>query len=164
MIELLAMSPSGEVYFTRDRHGVIWRHRRLGRHASIQVSEATVDWTVSHHGYDRCDRTFSNLVDAEAHVVSRLPTTTVMAEDLPVNVPIARSAVRVMERWLDSATDAPLIVPTANRLLKEDAVSADTVLRKALLALSLGDQLSALGRLEDSVDARAEAKLILGEG
>ncbi len=136
MIELLAMSPSGEVYFTRDRNGFIWRHRRLGLHETIQVSMSTVDWTITHHGYDRCDDTFATLVEAENYVVSKIPTSIVNPADLPVNITIARSAVRVMERWLESPTDVALVIPTVNRLLANDTVCADTELKRALLSLS----------------------------
>ncbi len=136
MITLLAMSPSGEVYFTRDSHDVIWRHRRLGHRTSVQVSEYTVDWSVSHHGYNRYDETFPTLVGAEAFVISRIPTTAVLAEDLAVNLTIAKSAARVMKRWLHSPTDIQLIVPTVNRLLRNDAVCADADLKASLLALS----------------------------
>ncbi len=136
MIELLAKSPSGEVYFTRDGYGIVRRHRPLGSHAPIEVSETTVDWTIADHGYDRCDQTFATYFEAEQFVEDAVPKTMVLAKDLPVNPLIARSAVRVMEGWLDSPTDVRLVVATVNRLLADEAVAADAELKRALLSLS----------------------------
>ena len=46
MIALLAMSPSGEMFFTRDSFGIVREHRRLGRRDPLEVSEAVVDRVV----------------------------------------------------------------------------------------------------------------------
>ena len=135
-IRLLAMSPSGEVFFTSDRFGIIRQHRRLGSREPVEVNGATVDWVIDRYGYQRKDRDLANWADVEAYVELEVPKTTMLAEDLPVNAVIARSAVRVMEKWLTSPADVRLVVPTVNRLLADDVVSADHELKQSLLSLS----------------------------
>lgn len=135
-IRLLAMSPSGEVFFTSDRFGIVRQHRRLGSRVPVEVNGATVDWVIDRYGYERKDQELANWADVEAYVELEVPKTTVLTEDLPVNAVIARSAVRVMEKWLTSPADVRLVVPTVNRLLADDAVSADHELKQSLLSLS----------------------------
>ena len=111
-IRLLAMAPSGEVFFTKDRFGVVRQHRRLGGREPLEVSDATVDWVVDRYGYDPTAREFASWAEVEEYVERAVPKTTALAEDLPVNVVIARSAVRVVERWLASPADVRLVVPS----------------------------------------------------
>ena len=130
------MAPSGEAFFTKDRFGVVRQHRRLGAHEPVEVNQGTVDWVVHQYGYERVDREVANWAEVEAFVDGATTKTTILAEDLPVNVVIARSAVRVLARWLTSPADVQLVVPTVNRLLSEVTVRADEELTKALLSLS----------------------------
>ena len=130
------MAPSGEVFFTKDRYGVIRQHRRLGICEPVEVNSETVEWVIHHYGYDRVDEDLANWAEVEAFVDDAIPKATMLADDLPVNVVIARSAVRVLERWLASPTDVLLVVPTVNRLLGEPTVRNDADLSNALLTLS----------------------------
>ena len=135
-IQILAMAPSGEAFFSKDRFGVVRQHRRLGAHEPVEVNQGTVDWVVHQYGYERVDHEVADWAEAEAFVDDATTRTTILAEDLPVNVVIARSAVRVLARWLTSPADVHLVVPTVNRLLGETTVRANEELTKALLSLS----------------------------
>jgi hypothetical protein len=136
VISVLAMSPSGEVFFTRDGRGVVRQHRRLGHHDPLEVSEATVAAVVDQYAYDRVDTECKDWADVEAFVEGAITRTPSKVEDLPVNMVIARSAAEIMETWLQSPADLPLIVPAVNRLLANNAVAADSDLKAALLSLS----------------------------
>lgn len=101
MITLVAMSPSGEVFFTRDAHSIVWRHRPLGSHEPVEVNQHTVDWVVHRYDYTEVNQEFDSWAAASACVDAVVPRTMVLPEDLPVGPTIAASAVRVMENWLN---------------------------------------------------------------
>ena len=149
-VRLLAMAPSGEVYFTKDQYGAVWRHRPLGGHQPVEVNEPTVDWVVHRYDYTRVDEDFANFADAEAHVRNSVPAKVVSPDDLPVGPTVAR-ADRIMRGWLDSPSDRRLIVATVNRLLADERVRADAQLTNDLLALSTEAARRGTGPVEEIV-------------
>ena len=100
-IRLLAMSPSGEVFFTSDRFGIVRQHRRLGSRVPVEVNGATVDWVIDRYGYERKDQELANWADVEAYVELEVPKTTVLTE-------VAESELTVVERC---PIDMPGVLP-----------------------------------------------------
>lgn len=131
MIKLLAVAPSGEVFFTRDQHGQVWEHRRLGLLDPIQVGEQVVDRVVLDHGYERVDEDAETWGDVEDLVERRIRR--IEKHDLPVNRVVAQSMLPVIDNWLASSADRHLVVPLVTRLLEEDTVAGDATLRRQLL-------------------------------
>ena len=131
MIRLLAMSPSGEVYFSQDALGRVWRHDCLGGLDPLEVSIRTVDRVVTEHGYDRVEVDFADWSAIEREVAER--TRKVVMPNLAVNRTVARAMLPVLDKWLSSEHDRALVVPLASKLLTDDAVAADSELRVALL-------------------------------
>lgn len=130
MIRVLAMSPSGETFFTRDANGVVWQHRRLSGLSALKVGETAVSWAITEHGYDRIDEDVENWPAVEALVEGRIRR---IETNLVVNPEIARRMLPVLDRWNLSPTDRPLVSRLVSRLLADDAVAGDSELRGALL-------------------------------
>ena len=130
------MAPAGEVFFSRDREGIVRRHRRLGVTQAVEVSESTVEWAVNRYGYDRVDKDLPDWSSLEAFVIASIPTREVSVADLPVNPMIAHQSAAVLRKWINSRRDVYLVVPVVNRLMANALVRADEQLCKELLEIS----------------------------
>ena len=130
------MAPGGGVFFSRDREGIVRRHRRLGINQAVEVNESTVEWAVNRYGYDRVDKDLPDWSSLEAFVIASIPTREVSVADLPVNPMIARQSTGVLRKWLNSRSDVHLVVPVVNRLIANALVRADEQLCIELLEIS----------------------------
>ena len=130
MIRLLALSPSGEAFFTRDQHGVIREHWRLGGLDPLQVSEREVDRAVVDHGFERAGVDLETWAEVEDEFDRRIRR----ADEPLVPTPAtARALPPVLDRWLAWPADRPNVVPLVLRLLQEDSVRQSGDLARTLL-------------------------------
>lgn len=158
MIRVLAMSPSGEAYFTRDHRGQVWEHHRMGGLDPVRAGDQVVDRVVLDHGYERVDENAATFAEAEDLVERR--TARASQADLPVNRTVARSMIPVLDGWLLSPADRCLVIPLVTRLLAADEVALDAELRRELLQRverASGADPPAPVRMLGSNDTRASA-------
>lgn len=129
MITLLAVSPSGEVFFTRDADDRVWEHDRLRGTDPVLVGSMAVERAVVDHGYVRVDQEVTGWSDVEPVVEQHIRR--IEMPDAPVNPVLARSLLPVLRAWVDEQNVS--VGPVVRRLLEDDGVAADHELRRALL-------------------------------
>lgn len=146
MIRLLAVSPSGEAFFTRDQHGVIREHWRLGGLDPLQVSEHEVGRAVVDHGFERAGVDLKTWAEVEDEFDRRIRRAD---EPLVPTAATARALLPVLDRWLAWPADRPNVVPLVLRLLEEVAIRQDAELSRRLVELARragpSDRLTASG-------------------
>lgn len=122
MIRLLAMSPSGESFFTRDHDGTFWQQWRLGLDFCRQATESEVNAAVLEHGFERVDLDFETWEEARdvfLRRVRRAPGPVV------VTCATARALVPVLEKWGASPDDCHRVPLLVDRLLEVEEVRDD---------------------------------------
>lgn len=143
MIRLLAMSPSGESFFTRGQYGTFWQHWRLGRPSACQVAEFDVDVAVHDYGFERVDLDFETWEEARDEFLRRVRRA---PEPVVVTCATARALVPVLEAWATSPDDCHRVPLLVNRLLEVDEVRDDPWLVRTLRdLLKRASQLRGLG-------------------
>ncbi|MCP3861505.1 MAG: hypothetical protein GY704_17785 [Phycisphaeraceae bacterium] len=144
MIELLAMSPSGEVVFVSDHSERVWEQRLLSNAPARIVGLADVDRAVVDHGYTRIGESLESWADLHAaldRLVERPD-----ARELPVNETVAQAMIPIMRDWLRSPIDRGSVASLVNKLLRSPEVAANDDLRLELLDLQASAATPVTGR------------------
>src|SRR5437588_3073505 len=125
-ITLLAMAPSGETFFARDRSGRVWLYQPLGAGAPEVVDEDLAERAIADHGFDRIGqgfRTWQALDDfRQVHAERLAPRVKLDRNDLDLD-DVARF-LAVAQRWATEG-EGPRARKLLLRLLRVPAVRAD---------------------------------------
>lgn len=151
MIELVAVSPGGEYFVTRDSNGVVRRHDRFAEGEPLVVGERSLLAALAAQGISALDEFYESWIELEDRVDELLPKEQFNAPTMQVSVELAHHAPRILRTWLVDPAREQLVPLVVARLLREQSVSEDSDLVRELAALLAP-------RLSQAVNRRSDRK------
>lgn len=149
MVTLIAMSQGGDVYLTRDDHGVVHRHHRYLPGDPIQVNSAEAELVIDAQAYIRYNESFTTWTQVSDFVEARVPK--VSAADLPISARLARALLPELREATSDPLRAALVPSAIGRLLTNDAVLNDSDLRHDLLHILMRNSVTSGSRIDSNL-------------